>query len=128
VPEVILDFCPACKDEVEYEIDLELDGKRFCSVCGRTKEMAEKGIKAEQLIIKRKAREKFTGTLWRRVFYFGLAVFAAFFVFGFISDPERVFAAAKEKFLATVGLSIIALIIAAIVFAAYSLVKRLRNR
>ena len=65
--EALREFFPACKKEVEYEIDLELGGKKFCPICGRTKEMAEKGFKAEQLIKKRKDREKFSSALYRYI-------------------------------------------------------------
>ena len=35
---MIKDFCPVCKEEVEYE---EYKGDCFCTICGRTKGAAE---------------------------------------------------------------------------------------
>ena len=126
--EALREFCPACKKEVEYEIDLELGGQKFCPICGRTKEMAEKGFKAEQLIKKRKDREKSSSALWRGVIIFVFVIIAALFVLGLLIYPDRVFGAAKEGFLGIIGVTIIALIIGGLVYAAYKLVMWARGR
>jgi uncharacterized Zn finger protein (UPF0148 family) len=56
--ETVRGFCPACKIEVDYEADEELDGQLFCPECGRTREMAEKAKKICGLSLTQEYRKK----------------------------------------------------------------------
>ncbi len=60
MPEPVRGYCPACKQEVDYEVDQELGGQTFCSICGRTQEAAEK---AENLLRKQNASKRFWLTM-----------------------------------------------------------------
>jgi len=45
------DYCPACQETVEYELS---DGDYYCSICGRTKGVAEETAKYDRRRVNRK--------------------------------------------------------------------------
>ena len=124
MPESSRGYCPACKEEVHYEIDLEFEGKAFCSVCGRTNEYAEK---QEKHLRKRNARKNA-----RRRFVFFAKIFVGIVVaillgFGLMAAPERILGVAIKSFMGVTGLYLFLGISALIMLLTFKLVRKMRR-
>ena len=121
MPETVRRFCPACYQEVDYEIDHELGDKEFCSICGRTQEIAEKEAKT---LRKKNVRLKIR---------LALKVLAGVVIlillgFGLLIDPERVMGRGVSVLKSTLVLSIPVAIIFVIIYLIVRLVRRSRMK
>ena len=75
----MIDFCPACKIETDFEIS---GNNAYCSQCGRTKSAAE-NASLEQ------AKKNRSASLRKFLIIFGIALAVFFVLLGFLIEPDR---------------------------------------
>ena len=121
MPETVRGYCPACKQEVDYEVDQELGGQTFCSICGRTQEAAEK---AENLLRKQIASKRFWLTMKVVVGVVVGVIILVLLGIVLLIDPERII----DKAVGTATGMVLLAIPVAIIAAVLPLLKRRKKK
>jgi len=112
----IEDYCPCCKKKVKYEFT---DGEYFCSICGRTKGVAEEKIKLDK-------KRKIAKTIKLTLKIVGIILLLLLILLAFVMVPDRM-GEASSRGLGYVGIIILILIASGISYGIKILIKKIHK-
>ena len=115
--ENIKNYCPTCQKIVEYEFSHD---DYFCSICGRTKKVAEEKVKYDKHRVIAKTIKFTLKTI-------GIILFLLMILWGWAIAPDRMRAAAARGS-GYVGISILILIGSGIFYGIKAIINKSRKR
>lgn len=101
------EFCPACQKIVEYQLS---EGDYYCSICGRTKKVAEEKIKHDKKYANAKKLKIILKTI-------GIIIFLVLILWGWSVDSEGMSKASARG----IGMAVLALVVSILASVFYGI-------